>query len=76
MKLMTQEVEEKLNREVSDLKREMGMFRSFLIGALVKEKEGEYRPEFVKKILRLSKEKAELSFKDAKTFLAQIQKSS
>ncbi len=73
---MTQEVEEKLNREVSDLKREMGMLRSFLIGALAKDEEGEYRPEFVKKILRLSKERAGFTFKDTKSFFVQIQKSS
>lgn len=73
---MTQKTAEKLNRKISDLKREMGMLRSFLIGTLAKNQEGEYRPEFVKRILRLSKKKAEFTFKDAKSFLKQIQKSS
>ncbi len=73
---MTQEVAEKLNREVSNLKREMGMLRSFVIGVLARDQEEEYQPEFVKKILQLSKKKAEFIFKDTKSFLAQIQKSS
>lgn len=73
---MTQETIEKFNQEISNLKREMRMLRSFLIGVLAKDSEGEYRPEFVRKILRLSKEKGEFIFKNAKSFLEQIQKSS
>lgn len=73
---MTQEVAEKLNREVSNLKSEIGMLRSFIIGVLAKDQEGEYRPEFIKKVLQLSKEKTRFIFKDTESFLAQIQKSS
>jgi len=73
---MTQKTAEKLNREVSNLRREIEMLRSFLIGTLAKDEEGEYRPEFVKRILCLSKERARFIFKDAKSFLEQIQKSS
>lgn len=73
---MTQKTIEKFNQEISDLKKEMGMFRSFLIGAIAKDPEGNYRPDFVKRILQLSKEKADFTFKNAKGFLQEIQKSS
>ena len=73
---MTQKVLEKLNQKVYNLKKEIEILRSFLIGTLIKDKEGEYRPEFIKKILRLSKKKGEFSFKNAKTFLEQVRKSS
>ena len=73
---MTQKTVEKLNKKISNLKKEMAILRSFLIGTIAKDKEGEYEPETIKKILRLSKEKAEFTFKDAKSFLEQIQKSS
>lgn len=72
---MTQQTAEKLNRKIFNLKKEMKILRSFVIGAIIKDKEGEYRPEFVKKILRLSKEKRGFDFRNAKIFLKQIQKS-
>jgi len=73
---MTQEVAEKLSQEVSNLKNEIGILRSFVIGTLAKDQEGEYKPEFVKKILGLSKQDVKFTFKNAKSFLAQIQKTS
>ncbi len=73
---MAQKTIEKLNREVSDLKKEVKILRSFLIGSLSKDKEGEYKPEFIKKILRLSKEEGVLRFKNPKDFLKQAKKNS
>ncbi len=73
---MTQKTIEKFNQEISNLKKEMEILRSFLIGALAKDLEGDYRPDFVKKILQLSEKKADFTFKNAKNFLQEIQKSS
>lgn len=73
---MAQKIIEKLNREVSDLKKEVKILRSFLIGSLSKDKEGEYKPEFIKKILRLSKEEGVLRFKNPEDFLKQVKKNS
>lgn len=71
---MTQKTLEKLNQKISYLNEEIKTLRSFVIGALIKDKEGEYKPKFVKKILGLSKGEAEFIFKDADTFLKKIQK--
>lgn len=73
---MTQKTIEKLNQEVSNLKKEVKNLRSLLVGALRKDSEGEYRPEFVRKILSLSKTKGGLKFKDSKNFIEQIKNSS
>lgn len=73
---MTQKTIEKFNQDISDLKKEVRTLRSFLIGALAKDPEGEYRPEFIKRIFQLSKEKTSFTFKNAKSFLKEIQKSS
>ena len=56
------------------LEKEVKMLRSFAISIVGKDPEGEYRPEFVRKILRAANEKPQFRFSDAKTFLAEIQK--
>lgn len=76
MKVMSQKTAQELNKKISDIKNEMGMLRSFIIGVLAQDQEGEYRPEFVKKILRLSGKKVDITFKDSESFLKQVQKSS
>lgn len=72
---MTQKTLEKINREFSDIKEEIQTLRSLMIGILGKDREGKYKPNFVKKILNLSKKKGGFVFKDAESFLRQIQKS-
>ena len=62
----------KLNNEILSLKEEIRNLRSVVIGLLGKDKEGNYRPEFVKKVLKSSKEKSVGIFKDKKTFLKEI----
>ncbi|MCD6193307.1 MAG: hypothetical protein J7L26_07535 [Candidatus Aminicenantes bacterium] len=62
----------KLNNEILSLKEEVKILRSVIIGLLGKDKEGEYRPEFVEKVLKTSKEKSVGIFKDKKTFLKEI----
>lgn len=56
------------------LERELKLLRSFLIGIAGKDKEGNYRPEFVKKILRVAREKGKFTFKDKWSFLYHLQK--
>jgi hypothetical protein len=36
------------------------------------DKEGRYRPEFVREILRAARQQPERLFKDARTFLAEL----
>ena len=65
---------EKDQLDIRDLAQEIIMLRSFVIGMAGKDSEGEYRPEFVKKILTGSKEKNIGSFKDSAGFLKMLQK--
>jgi len=56
-----------------NIQQELNLLRSFLIGIAGKDDEGNYRPEFVKKLLRIAKEKEKFNFKDKKSFLFHIQ---
>jgi hypothetical protein len=60
------------NQQIDMLQEEIKMLRSFVISAIGKDKEGGYRPEFVKKILKAAKSKPKYTYKDSKTFLSQI----
>ena len=73
---MTQNTAEKINRKISDLKKEVKTLRSFIIGNIIKDSEGEYQPKFIKRVLNASKEKTKFSFKNKGDFLEQIKKSS
>lgn len=66
---MRQKTLEKLNRNSFDLKEEISTLRSFIIGVLGKDQEGEYRPEFIRKVLKAAREKAVFAFKNKKDFL-------
>jgi hypothetical protein len=61
-----------LQKKTRELEREVELLRSFMIGQLGKDPEGEYKPEFVKEALKAAKEKPKHEFKDAKSFLRQI----
>jgi hypothetical protein len=65
---------EKLNQKSNNLIEEVKALRSFLIGILGRDKEGEYKPEFVRKVLRAARKKAVFTFKGRKDFLEQIKK--
>lgn len=70
---MSPKILEKLDKKITNLQGEVSILRSFMIGNLAKDKEGKYRPEFARKVLRSSKEKAGFNFKDSKSFLKKIQ---
>lgn len=56
------------------LEREIKILRSFAVSIVGKDAEGEYRPEFVRKILRTLNERPQSRFAGAKKFLAEIEK--
>lgn len=56
---------------VSNLAQEVALLRSYVIGAVGKDREGEYRPAFVARTLR-SLGGASFEFKNARDFLARI----
>ena len=61
-------------RNIADLQKEVNLLRSFLIGIAGKDKEGNYRPEFVRKILKVVREKEKFVFKNGKSFLSHLKK--
>ena len=60
--------------QISEFQRELKLLRSFVIGIAGKDKEGNYKPEFVEKILNNLREEPKYIFKDKKSFLAQVNK--
>ena len=64
----------KINNELNNLKRIVRVMDSLLIGIIGQDKEGKYKPEFVKKIIKAIGEKAEFSFNGKRAFLSQIGK--
>ena len=57
------------------LEKEVELLRSFVIGIAGKDNEGEYKPEFVERVLRALKDKPEFEFTNSKAFLSQLDKS-
>ena len=58
--------------QISKFQTELELLRSFVIGIAGKDREGNYRPEFVEKILKKLREEPKYTFKNKKSFLAQI----
>jgi hypothetical protein len=66
----------KTNNRIAHLGKEVELLRSLVIGILGRDKEGEYRSEFVERILRAVREKASHSFKDEKSLLKHLKTNS
>ncbi len=58
---------------VNELTKEVRILRSFVIGLALKDPEGEYRPEFVRNVLKAAKEPATEEFISAKDFLHRLE---
>lgn len=73
MKTMTR-IKDKKTAEVTltRLQQEVALLRSAVISLLGVDSEGEYRPEFVKQTLKAAKAPAIYQFKNAKSFLRQL----
>ena len=65
---------QKLHSELSGLKQEVRSLRSLVIGLVSVDKEGQYRPEFVREILRAARQKPRYIFKDVQTFREQLRR--
>lgn len=59
---------------ILELKKEVGLLKSFAISVLGDDKEGNYRPEFVKETLKAVSEKSSGSFANKKSFLRTLRK--
>lgn len=60
--------------ELESLREEVTLLRSVIISILGEDREGKYRPNFVRTILKASKEKPNREFTDAKSFLQELKK--
>lgn len=58
--------------EVISIKEEVNLLRSFVIGILGKDEEGEYRPEFVEKALKAAREKPRGVITDTESFFKNL----
>ena len=57
---------------INDLAQEVTTLRSFVIGMAGKDSEGEYRPEYVQKVLKASREKTVGNFINTDDFLTKL----
>lgn len=63
---------EKTKRTVEELKKEVAQLRSFVIGHVGHDDEGEYNPAFVSRVLEALNDKPVYTFKDSKSFLKSL----
>lgn len=59
---------------IRELQQQVALLRSFIIGAVGRDSEGEYRPEFVERIFQAMQEPATHTFRDAGSFLTQLKR--
>jgi len=69
---MTQAILEKINNKISQLQAENMFLRSFVIGVLGKDKEGNYKPDFIKNIKSKAEEDGEFCFCGSKDFIKKL----
>ena len=62
-------------RKIEKLEREVRQLRSFVIGQIGRDPEGEYRPEFVTRILKIAKSKPVYTYTGRGSFLKLLKKS-
>ena len=62
------------NNQVEALRQELSLLRSLVMSVIVKDAEGEYRPAFVRRILKLLQEKPNSKFIGKETFLEQLKR--
>lgn len=64
----------KLNTKIDKLEQEIRILRSFLISIVGEDRDGKYRSEFVKEILKAAKKKPNYIFSGGDSFLAALKR--
>jgi len=72
MRYMTQTVLDSINNKISLLQTEARTLRSFVIGVLGRDQEGEYKPSFIKSVLRSASKAGNIVFRNKKSFLKKL----
>lgn len=65
---------ENLDKKVVELKKEARIFRSFMIGSIISDNEGEYNKNFVKETLKSVNSGHSSIYKDKESFLKELRK--
>ncbi|OWK26914.1 MAG: hypothetical protein US76_02285 [Parcubacteria group bacterium GW2011_GWA2_38_13b] len=71
---MTQATINKFNIQIVNLKREVQVLRSLVIGNIIKDKEGQYSHKFIQEIFSALKERSTRSFNGKQNFLSLFKK--
>lgn len=61
-----------IEKLIRNLSREVVTLRSFVISVIWKDKEGTYKPSFVKSVLKKAKDEPAIHFTNGKDFLSQL----
>ena len=61
-----------LEKKMESVTREVTRLRSLLLSLILEDREGQYRPEFVRRIKKASARKPDREFHDVDTFLAEL----
>lgn len=59
---------------ITNIKKEVRLLRSFVIGLAGKDSEGKYNPAFIQRLLKAASEKPDHRFYDRASFLAALHK--
>lgn len=62
------------NNELKSLRNEVALLRSIVIGILGEDREGKYRPDFIKAILKAAKERPKFEFKGTADLIKQLKR--
>ena len=62
----------KLNSRLENIQNEIRNLRSLVMGIVGKDKEGQYKPNFIKRVLRAGSQSARYGFTDKKSFIAHL----
>ena len=68
---MTTQTADRIYHEVKELRQETEFLKNIVL-AVIRDPEGDYKPEFVKRVLQKAQSKPEFSFKSSVLFLKHI----
>ena len=64
----------RLSSELTLLKHEVRSLRSLLVSVAGEDREGSYRPEFVRELRRAARQKPNRAFRSARSFLDELRR--
>ena len=68
------EKQKTIEKQMQAMHREIRRMRSLLVSILVEDREGAYKPSFMKRVQSAASRKPTKTFKDAQSFLSELDK--